>query len=366
MDDFDNNGSAADSRIDDAADKDEFVPELRYDISTYGVDFDVKGLVQRLNEHEIYIPEWQRSYIWTHRQASTFVETLLFGLPVPGVFLGLDSESFDLFVIDGQQRLKTLQYFYQGKRPDLSSESASRFTLRDVHKRFSGLAYDQLTANDRRRLDTSIIHATVVKQEDQPGTDTSMYQIFRRLNFGGRTLRPQEIRCAIYRGGLIDRIGLMNQYPHWRSIIGAPNKRMKDQELILRFMAMWHSGEQYTESMAEFLNEFTQINRNPDDSWLDATERLFKEVISTFQRATEKRTFRLDQSQTVNAAVFDSMTIGLATRLGDRAIRHDKVRDVHDSLIHNSEYLGSVLQATSNRESVKSRLHLAVSAFADA
>ena len=43
MDDFDNNGSAADSRIDDAADKDEFVPELRYDISTYGVDFDVKG-----------------------------------------------------------------------------------------------------------------------------------------------------------------------------------------------------------------------------------------------------------------------------------------------------------------------------------
>ena len=366
LDDFDNDGSTDDSPIDDAADKDEPIPQLRYDISSYGVDFDVNGLVHRLNKHEIIIPEWQRSYVWTHRQASLFVESLLLGLPVPGVFLGLDSESYDLFVIDGQQRLKTLQCFYQGQRPDLSSDSSSAFKLRDVHERFSGLTYRQLTANDRRRLDASIIHATVIKQDDAPGTDTSMYHIFQRLNSGGRSLNSQEIRCAIYRGRLIDRIGRLNQYPDWRSIIGAPNKRMKDQELILRFMAMWHSGEQYTESMAEFLNGFTQTNRNPEESWLDTTAALFEKVISTFHKATEESTFRLDQARAVNAAVFDSMSIGLAKRLRDRAIPHDKVRDVHDSLMRNGEYRRSVTQTTSHRESVKTRMNLAVSAFADA
>lgn len=366
MDDFYNNESAGDSSIDDVADKDESLPELRYDISSYGVDFDVEGLVQRLNKGEIFIPEWQRSYVWNHRQASTFVESLLLGLPVPGVFLGLDSESYDLIVIDGQQRLKTLQCFYQGQRPDLSPDRPAAFTLKDVHKRFSGLTYHQLAANDRRHLDTSIIHATVIKQDTAPGADTSMYHLFQRLNSGGRSLNSQEIRCAIYRGRLINRIRRLNQYPDWRLIIGAPHIRMKDQELILRFMAMWHSGEQYTESMAEFLNAFTQINRNPDESWLDTTADLFKKVISTFHRATEKRTFRLDQAQPVNAAVFDSMSIGLATRLRDREIHHDRVRVVHRSLVHNEEYLGSVTQATSNRESVRTRMNLAVSAFADA
>ena len=365
-DDFNHNGSAANSAIDDAADKDESLPELRYDLSSYGVDFDVEGLVQRLNKGEIIVPEWQRSYVWTHRQASSFIESLLVGLPVPGVFLGLDSESYDLIVIDGQQRLKTLQCFYQGQRPDLNPGRPLAFTLRDVHKRFSGLTYQQLTANDRRYLDTSIIHATVIKQDAPPGSDTSMYHLFQRLNNGGRSLNSQEIRCAIYRGRLIDSIRRLNQYPDWRSIIGAPHIRMKDQELILRFMAMWHSGERYTESMTEFLNAFTQINRNPDESWLDTTADLFKEVISTFHQATDKRTFRLDQAQPVNAAVFDSMSIGLATRLKDHEIRHDTVRDIHDSLVHNEEYLGSVTQATSNRESVRIRMKLAVSAFADA
>ena len=366
VEDFEKNGSTGDSAIDDAADKDKSLPALRYDISSYGVDFDVVGIVRRLSQGEILIPEWQRSYVWTHRQASSFIESLLVGLPVPGVFLGLDSETYDLIVIDGQQRLKTLQCFYQGQRPDLSSERPIAFTLRDVHKRFSGLTYQQLTANDRRRLDASIIHATVIKQDAAPDADTSMYHLFQRLNSGGRSLNSQEIRCAIYRGRLLDRIRCLNQYPDWRFIIGAPHIRMKDQELILRFMAMWHSGERYTESMAEFLNTFTQTNRNPDESWLDTTADLFKRVISTFHRATEKRTFRLDQAQSVNAAVFDSMSIGLATRLRDREIHHDKVRDVHDSLVHNEQYLGSVTQATSNRESVRTRMKLAVSAFADA
>ena len=59
----------------------------RYDITSYGVDFDVEGLVRRLKRDEIFIPPFQRDYVWKMPEASRFIESLLLGLPVPGIFL---------------------------------------------------------------------------------------------------------------------------------------------------------------------------------------------------------------------------------------------------------------------------------------
>ena len=112
---YDLGGPEDEAKIEDEDEIEELVPHLRYDITSYGIDFDVEGLVRRLNRGEILIPDWQRAYVWSHRQASSFVESLLLGLPVPGVFLARDYASGKFFVIDGQQRLETLQYFYKGE-----------------------------------------------------------------------------------------------------------------------------------------------------------------------------------------------------------------------------------------------------------
>ena len=74
--------------IDDESDKDDSTPPARYDIASHGADFDVAGIVSRLNQEEILIPDWQRSYVWDIRMASGFVESFLLGLPIPGIFLG--------------------------------------------------------------------------------------------------------------------------------------------------------------------------------------------------------------------------------------------------------------------------------------
>lgn len=89
------------------------VPPVQYDISSYGADYDVEGLVKRLNRKDILIPPFQRNYVWSINDASRFVESLLLGLPVPAVFLAKE-ESQKLLVIDGQQRLRSLQFFYNG------------------------------------------------------------------------------------------------------------------------------------------------------------------------------------------------------------------------------------------------------------
>ena len=176
---------------------------VEYAISSYGADYPVDGLVKRINSGSIYIPKFQRSYVWNIYRAARFIESLLLGLPVPAIFLYKETESNKLLVIDGQQRLRTLQYFYKG-----SFEPTERtFKLpKGVQQRFQGATYETLKADERLRLDDSIIHAIIVKQEDpsedhsQGAGPSSIYHIFERLNTGGVLLQPQEIRSCIFHG----------------------------------------------------------------------------------------------------------------------------------------------------------------------
>ncbi len=101
-------------KIEDEPEEAEEEVPFKYAITSYGADYPVDGLVKRLIARDIFIPPFQRGYVWTLTQASRFVESLLLGLPVPGIFLSRDIENQKLMVIDGQQRLRTLQYFYEG------------------------------------------------------------------------------------------------------------------------------------------------------------------------------------------------------------------------------------------------------------
>ncbi len=123
----------------------EYYP-VEYSISSYGADYPVDGLVKRINNRSIYIPKFQRSYVWNIYRASRFIESLLLGLPVPAIFLYKETDSNRLLVIDGQQRLRTLQYFYNG-----SFEPTERtFKLpKGVQNRFQGATYKTLKEDER-------------------------------------------------------------------------------------------------------------------------------------------------------------------------------------------------------------------------
>jgi uncharacterized protein with ParB-like and HNH nuclease domain len=64
----------------------EAVP-FQYAITAKGWDPDVLGLVNRLKKGDIVIPKFQRGYVWSLKEASRFIESLLFGLPVPNIFI---------------------------------------------------------------------------------------------------------------------------------------------------------------------------------------------------------------------------------------------------------------------------------------
>lgn len=340
-------------------------PRARYEVSYYGVDFDVRGLVTRLQEGEIIIPPWQRDFVWTPKMASAFIESLLLGLPVPGIFLARDPDTKEFYIVDGQQRLRSLMGFYEGNFPQGSGDR--RFALTGVAPRFKGMTYNDLKELDRRELNNSLIHATVVKQDFPVDDDTSLYQIFKRLNSGGRPVNPHEIRRAVYQGALMDEIERLNDNSHWREIVGKPSLRFRDREMILRFMAMLHMGDKYSSPMEEFLNVFVQTNRNPDEAWMRDTSDLFERTVKAFAESMGNSAFRVIGGRVVNAAVFDSMSVALATRIKLNGIPSDAaIQEVHNHLISDEAYFDAITQGTSQERSVERRLKIAKAEFENA
>lgn len=353
----------ADVEIDDSPD--DSVPRLRYEITSYGVDFDVEGLCRRLQREEIVIPGFQRNYVWDRRRASKFIESLLLGLPVPGIFLSKDFETGKFMVIDGQQRLKSIQFFYDGQFKPASYTGRPRdFKLTGVQERFDGMTYDKLSYKDKMELDNALIHATVVKQDLPPNDDTSMYQIFERINTQHLRLSSQEIRSALYQGKFVDLLGVLNDHPSWRSIFGKPHSRQRDQELILRFLAFFFAERPYQRPMSEFLTQFIQRNRNPQDEFLARSADIFRRTMDAFDSSIGVKSFRPERA--FNAAVFDSMSVGLARRIESSGVMPtpNQMKKTHRNLLSDQEYRDSVSSMTSDERYVKIRMERSIDCFA--
>lgn len=350
-------------QVEDESLGDDVIAPIRYDISSYGADYDVEGLVKRLDRGDILVPQFQRNYVWNHAEASRFIESLLLGLPVPAIFLAREPKSNKLLVIDGQQRLKTLQFFYNGYfNPQKEEEKKRIFKLIRVQSEFEGLTYETLSENDRIKLNDSLIHAIIIKQESPKDDDTSIYQIFDRLNSEGRSLTPQEIRAAVDHGDFIDFIKELNDYKPWREIYGKKNSRLKDQELILRFLAFYFDGDSYEKPMKEFLNKFSQKKRKIDQIFLAQARDIFTSTIDVVYENLGREAFRPTRS--INAAVFDSVMVGLARRIETSSgLDKNRVKNAYDDLLSNEKYLELISQSTSDEKNVSERFQMATENF---
>ena len=330
-----------------------------YSVSSYGIDYDVEGYVRRLQNGDIEIPEYQRKYIWDQKRASRFVESLLLDLPVPGIFLYRDRDSEVLTVVDGQQRLQTLRFFYEGKFAD----SGRVFTLTGLETRFNGRTYKKLNVADRRRLDNSLIRATVIRQDKPDDEATSQYFVFERLNTGGVALSSQEIRAAIYAGKFNELLNDLNSNGAWRTLYGKQqeDKRKRDEELILRFIALYFNRDMYRSPMKGFLNQFMKANLELKLFGEELIRPVFEDTVSCILQKIGDDAFK--PTKTLNAAMFDSIMIGIASRIKTAPIRSD-IRDEFETLREHDEYIGLISDTTSAPERVRRRMELAVSAFA--
>jgi Protein of unknown function DUF262 len=291
--------------------------ETTYQINTFGADFTVDGLVNRFERDNIFRPGFQRNFVWTLRQSSRFIESILLGLPIPSVFLYREEDSGRHLIVDGLQRLSTLHGFAQNRFPNTTRS----FRLSGVQHRFENKTITELDLPDHRRFYDAVIHSIIIQQLAPDNDRTSVFHIFERLNSYGTPLHPQEMRAAIFHGAFQGLLLELNQTPSWRLVFGPEHRRSKDQELILRFLALNELWIEYEKPMAKFLNHFmaryrqvdTRIYRKFAIQWTSVIDRIFD--------ALGPRAFK--PRGALNVALFDAITVAVASvpKLGSGPVK---------------------------------------------
>ena len=340
-------------------DEDESLVGNLFNLSSYGVDYPIESLVNKLNKKTFYIPDFQRKFVWSKNQASRFIESILLGLPVPGIFVFKEEETGKHLVIDGQQRLKSLTYFYNGIFGE--DENTSVFKLTGLTSDWNGKTYDTLDEEDKLRLDDGVIHTIVFKQDAPSDNMDSVYEVFERINTGGMKLSPQEIRHCVSHGKFTSLLMDMNKNEDWRAIFGKENSRLKDVELILRFLTFFYKWEEYEKPLKSFLSHFLEENREIEADFASEVERVFSQTISKIHSAIGEKAFR--PTRAINAAFFDSVMVGLARRLTENEISDADVKVAYDSLLENAEYVALFTDTTSAPANIERRMNLAIEAF---
>ncbi len=321
--------------------------DVVYQITTSGADFDVDGLVKRFDRGTIYRPEFQRNFVWTWPQASKFIESILLGLPIPSVFLFREEETQKLLIVDGLQRLTTLHAFKKGRLP----HNDRVFKLKDVKPRFEGKTLEDLEEDDRLRLEDAIIHAMIIQQIAPDDSHSSVFHIFERLNSNGTPLQPQEMRAAIYHGQFQEMLDMANECKEWREVFGPKHKRAKDQELILRFLALKYDSENYTRPMKGFLNDFMAVHRKVSDQKSRGYQACFEDTIRRSYDALGKQAFRLSRS--MNVAFYDALMVAISENPDASA---EAIKLASDQLSKDREFIQLTSESTSNDSSVFGRL----------
>lgn len=328
----------------------------QFAITSYGADYTVDSLVKRMNAGAFTIPSFQRRFVWSQKHASRFIESLLMGLPIPSIFLYKESDTNQHLVIDGQQRLTTLQSYYNG------SFGEKKFRLVGVRDPWVGKTYDELSTSDQLKIDDSIVHAIIFRQDSPDDVLDSIFYVFERINSGGIRLSPQEIRNCIAAGQFVELVKDLNLYASWRSIFGGPpNKRAKDEELIIRFFAMLRDGDKYQKPMAKFLNESARRYNKLGQDELNRMAEIFKRSSDLIWEALASSAFR--PNRPLNAAVFDSVMPAVAKKVMAGTFTVDELRQSYARLLANKDFMRVAERATSDEEAVKTRRIFAAEAF---
>ena len=356
------NGRPADDEpdveVEDPRDGDEALdPLVRYAITSYGADFSVDGYLKRLARGDLFIPDFQRNFVWTKTQASRFIESLILDLPVPGFFLFREPVTKKLMVVDGQQRLRSLEFFQQG------SLKGKPFRLTGVTQDLQGRSWDSLFEVERRALEDSIIHATIFQQIEPSDDRTSVYEVFQRLNTGGTALQEQEVRSCVYRGPFVALLSELNEDANWRHLFGKLHSRKKDEETILRFLALHDSRDQYERPMKHFLNVFMARHQNLTDSEAGRMRSLFTETVKVVNRALTPTSFR--PRGALNVAAAESVLLGVAHRLAAGTIEDDaSLRAAHTTMLESLEARHLYQGSTTHQDRLQERIVIAVRSFA--
>jgi hypothetical protein len=333
-----------------------------------GTDWTAETVVSQLRRGNIDLnPRFQRRDAWKTDRKSRLIESLILGLPVPQIVLAEAKDSRGRFiVIDGKQRLLTLLQFWGLGEGTSNGFALTGLGLRsDLNGRtFADFERDSALHPDLTALLNESVRTVVIKN----WTDSSfLHTVFLRLNTGSVALSPQELRQALLPGPFTDFVDDASAGSKaLRELLGLidPDPRMRDVEILARFIAFHFFGDRYPGRMKGFLDmAFDELNskwrmRQRD---IEAAVADFESGLLSLMQLFGKNLARKPGSRQFNRAIFDALIYYHSQpAVRDALAGHDQqlVDEYADLLAAGSDFATAIESDTASPHNTLTRLQV--------
>ena len=280
-------------------------------------------------DNELFVPDYQREFVWDEERQSKLIESIILGLPIPLIFL---TENYDgrLEIIDGSQRIRTLSAFLEN---ELVLEGLEKIDS------LNSLSFKDLHISRQRKFKNIPIRMIVLSTiDDEVKTD-----IFERINRGSDLLFAMEKRKGIYKGDFCNFIyndcatlPLLKKLAPLSKIV---EKRQELEELILRFFALSDAYPNFNTSrqgISSYLDSYMEkkqkhFSEEEKQEKLNNLKNVLNFVEKNFPWGFKKSSKQLG----VSRVFFETISVGVHLALKENANIIDKKIDVTSWITEN-------------------------------
>jgi hypothetical protein len=323
-----------------------------YETKEYIVELLVSKFLDGIetDDNELFVPEYQRDFVWDKKRQSKFIESVMLGLPVPYIFTAVtpvedEDDEGRVEIVDGSQRIRTLANFLSG---GLCLEGLEKLDL------LNGFRYLDLEISRRRKLNRRPIR--IIELSDK--ADASVRRdIFERINTGSDELKDMEKRKGIFVGAFYDFIKICAYNAKFVELCPVSEKkavREEREEMVLRYFAYADMYETFKHGVSEFLNIYIKKYRHDFEKarMLREFEGMLKFVDKYFPLGFRKT----ENNASVPRVRFEAISVGVTLALRSKPKLRVKPNVVDEMLNSKEFYDFTSSDASNSRPKVVARI----------
>lgn len=306
-------------------------------IDFYLTEYSIELLASKMRDGEFEVPGYQREFTWEDERKSRFIESIVMGLPVPFLFFWERPDTGRLEIVDGSQRLRTIEQFILGG-----------FRLGELEglPLLSGFGFEDLPESRQRKIRNRSIRGIIL---NELADEQARFDMFERINTGSKIANKAEVRRGVLAGPFMSMVIGLASEAAFKDMTPMSSKQVKErerEELVTRFFAYGDGLEGYRDRPSEFLFDYTKAMnvRFVEDPTLEPAYRdRFHATMAEAARIFPYGFRRNDKGKATPRTRFEALALGTYLAMQDRPRMVDKAIDPADWLAGDefSKVIGS-------------------------
>lgn len=292
--------------------------EVSYDTKEFTVEMVVDKYHdgKDTDENELFVPDYQRDFVWLIENQSRLIESLMIGLPIPYIFIA-DVKSDDpdhdgrIEIVDGSQRIRTLHAFVKN---ELKLKGLK------LVPEMNGFMFSDLPSSRQRRFKRIAIR--IIELSDC--TESTRRDLWERINTGSDELKDMEKRKGSQHGSsplykkVLEVCADISTFTETAPLGLTKAKRGEAMEFVLRFFAYLENYKQFDHSVREFLDSYleqnSELKNSRHEDMLDEFKAVMRFVKNNFPFGFRKS----KGSKTTPRVRFEAISVGVALALREK------------------------------------------------